>query len=110
MKPSKDPDTFPVVVYGRTGIAERPDFLRGETATMDLFAKRLSDMMRRPVVSQTGLQGAFDFKFEYVQNLSDSAGGPSLTSAVQEIGLRLVSSKAPVRHIVIDRAEKPVAN
>ena len=110
MKPPKDPDAFPVVVYGRTGVAGRPDFLSGENATMDVLAKRISDMLGRPVVNRTGVQGAFDFKFEYVQGMEDAAEGPSLMTAVQEIGLKLVASKAPVRHVVIDRAEKPTAN
>ena len=106
--PPKDPDTFPVVVYGRTGKPDRPDFLRGETATMDMFAKRIADMMGRPVVNQTGIEGSHDFTFDYVQNLSDDAAGPSLSTAVQDLGLKLVQTKAPVRHIVIDRAEKPL--
>ena len=110
LAPPKDPNTFPVVVYGRTGIPERPDFLRGETATMDMLARRIGDRMRRPVVNRTGIEGAFDFKFEYVQGLSDDAPGPSLTTAVQEIGLKLVQARAPVRHVVIDKAERPAGN
>jgi Protein of unknown function (DUF3738) len=54
MKPPKDPDAFPVVVYGRTGIAGRPDFLRGENATMDVLAKRISDMLARGGESDRG--------------------------------------------------------
>jgi uncharacterized protein (TIGR03435 family) len=110
MKPPKDPETFPVVVYGRTGIPERPDFLRAENATMQHVTKRFADMLKRPVVDRTGLQGSFDFYFEYVQGLSDSAEGPSLTTAVQSIGLKLAPAKAPVRHVVIDKAEKPKGN
>jgi uncharacterized protein (TIGR03435 family) len=110
MKPPKEPDTFPVVVYGRTGIPERPDFLRAENATAPMIAKRLSNMIGRPVVDRTGLQGSFDFYIEYVQSISDAAAGPTLTSAVQDLGLKLASAKAPVRHVVIDKAEKPSAN
>jgi uncharacterized protein (TIGR03435 family) len=110
LSPPKDPNTFPVVVFGVTDSPDRPNFLRGENATMDMFAKRISDMMRRPVVNQTGIQGANDFQLEYVQNISDAAAGPSLTTAVQDIGFKLVQTKAPVRHIVIDKAEKPAAN
>jgi uncharacterized protein (TIGR03435 family) len=110
MKPPQHADAYPVVVYGRTGNADRPDYLNGINATMDMLAKRIADMMKRPVVNQTGVAGAFDFKFEYVQGISDEAQGPSMITAVQEIGLKLVPIKAPVRHVVIDRAEKPSAN
>jgi uncharacterized protein (TIGR03435 family) len=110
LEPSKDPNTYPVVVYGRTGNPERPDFMRGENATMDMLARRIGDLMRRPVVNRTDIEGSFDFKYEYVQNLSDNAPGPSLTTAVQDIGLKLIQTKAPVRHVIIDKAEKPVAN
>lgn len=108
MKPPKDPDTFPVVMYG--GIPERPAFLRAENATAPMIAKRLSDMIGRPVVNRTGLQGSFDFNLLYVENISDTASGPSLSTAVQDLGLKLTSVKAPVRHVVIDKAEKPSAN
>jgi len=110
MKPAEQADAYPVVVYGRTGNADRPDFLNGINATMDMLARRIADMMKRPVVNQTGIAGAFDFKFEYVQGLSDEAQGPSMITAVQEIGLKLVPAKASVRHVVIDKAEKPSAN
>jgi uncharacterized protein (TIGR03435 family) len=110
LSPPKDPQTFPVVVFGYTDAPERQNCLRGENATMDMFAKRLADMMKRPVVNQTGIPGAFDFMITYVQNISDTASGPSLTTAVQDLGLKLVNARAPVRHIVIDKAEKPSAN
>jgi uncharacterized protein (TIGR03435 family) len=109
MKPPKDPDDFPVVVYGRTGHPDTPDFLRAYNAGMQHITKRFSDMLKRPVVDQTGLQGSFDFFFEYVQGISEDAHGPSLVTAVQSIGLKLTQTKAPVRHVVIDGAEKPEA-
>ena len=48
-----------------------------------------------------------DFQIDYVQNLSDTAAGPSLTTAVQDIGLKLIQTKAPIRHLIIDHAENP---
>lgn len=110
LSPPKDPDTFPVVVFGTTDTPELPNFLRGENATMDMFARRLADMMQRPVVNQTGIAGAFDFSLKYVQRPTDQATGPLLTTAVQDIGLKLIQTKAPVRHVIIDKAEKPSEN
>jgi uncharacterized protein (TIGR03435 family) len=84
--------------------------MHGENASMGLFAKRLSLALERPVLDQTALQGAFDFKFEYAQNLSESVDGTSLSSAIQQLGLKLVTTKGLVRNLMIDRAEKPAVN
>jgi len=105
-----DQNAFPVVVYGRTGIAERPDFMQGITASMPLFCKRLSDFLGRPVIDKTGLAGAFDFKFEYVNGIDDDAAGPSLSTAIQQLGLKLMPAKGQILQIVIDHAEKPTEN
>jgi uncharacterized protein (TIGR03435 family) len=110
LSPPKDPNTFPVVVFGYTDPPDRHNYLRGENATMEMFAKRLANMMKRPVVDRTEIPGAFDFIVNYVQDISDTSAGPSLTTAVQDIGLKLVSARAPVRHVVVDKAEKPSAN
>ncbi|HKA01576.1 MAG TPA: TIGR03435 family protein [Candidatus Solibacter sp.] len=110
LSPPKDANAFPVVVFGYTDPPERQNFLRGENATMDMFAKRIADMTKRPVVNQTGIPGAFDFMIKYVQDISDTTTGPGLTTAVQDLGLKLVNARAPVRHIVIDKAERPSAN
>lgn len=107
---ARNKDAFPVVGYGRTGVAERPDFMHGENASMGLFAKRLSVDIERPVLDQTALNGTFDFEFEYARNLSESAEGPSLFGAIQQLGLKLIPKKGPVLHLVIDHAEKPAVN
>jgi bla regulator protein BlaR1 len=70
----------------------------------------------RPVVNQTGLQGAYDFKLTWASDrltpeASRDQDVPTLFTAVQEqLGLRLVPSKAPVEVIVIDHIEKPSVN
>ena len=107
---AKDKNAFPVVAYGRTGIPERPDFLQGINASMERFAVRLAAFLDRPVLDQTGLKGTFDFRFEYMRSLVESAGGPSLTSAIQDLGLKLVATKGPVVRLVIDQAVKPSEN
>jgi len=110
MKPPKDPDDFPVVIGGKTGHPDTPDFLRAYNASMQHITKRFSDMLKRPVLDRTGLQGSFDFFLEYVQGISEDAHGPSLVTAVQSIGLKLTQTRAPVRHVIIDEAEKPTGN
>jgi uncharacterized protein (TIGR03435 family) len=70
----------------------------------------------RPVVNQTGLQGAYDFKLIWASDrltpeASRDQDAPNFFTAVQEqLGLRLVPSKAPVEVIVIDHIEKPSEN
>jgi uncharacterized protein (TIGR03435 family) len=110
LKATTDEKAFPVVGGGRTGNSERPDFLIGQNASMARLATRLSQLFQRPVLDQTGLNGAFDFRFEYAASLSDSTDGPSLSTAIQELGLKLMPARGPVAHLVIDHAEKPSGN
>ena len=70
----------------------------------------------RPVVDQTGLAGRFDLRLRWTPDEMHSAtessdAPPDLFTAIQEqLGLKLVSTKAPVDVIVIDRVERPSAN
>jgi uncharacterized protein (TIGR03435 family) len=85
---AKSADDFPVVGYGRTGVPELPDFMRGTNASMQLFAARLALEFRRPVLDQTGLKGTFDFTFKYAQDFSEPEAGPSLFRVIQvQLGL-----------------------
>ena len=105
-----DRNAYSVVVYGFTGVSEHPDFMRGENATMVQFAERLSWLLEHPVIDQTGLEGRFDFTISFVKEPTDPSQGPSLFTAVRDLGLKLESSKTSVRRLVIDHAEKPTAN
>jgi uncharacterized protein (TIGR03435 family) len=96
---------------------------------MWVFAGNLSAQAGRPVFDKTGLTGIYDFTLEYVrdQNLSvtvpaDGAPGspvviptdpvgPSLQSALEDqLGLKLVPSRGPLKVVVIDHIDKPGAN
>jgi len=84
--------------------------IEGRHGTMKMLASVLSNFTGRPVVDQTGLTAAYDYKLEYMQE-----GGPqdasSVFSALQEqLGLRLEKSKATIESIVVERAERPSAN
>jgi uncharacterized protein (TIGR03435 family) len=91
--------------------------------TMALIASALPSMGRlaRPVVDQTGLSGSFDFTLEWspeTNNIPPSPGepapdtqGPSFQEALREqLGLKLVSTRAPIQILVIDRVERPSEN
>jgi bla regulator protein blaR1 len=75
----------------------------------------------KPVVDKTGLNGTFDYTIEYSGRLPgplppagvDAPPSPETTflqSLRQQLGLKLVPSRAPVRTIVIDHVERPSEN
>jgi uncharacterized protein (TIGR03435 family) len=92
----------------------------GEAASMTQLAYKLSRLLQRPVVNNTGLDGNYDFKLELTPDLgpvapygqpADNSGGPSIFSALQEqLGLRLEATKGPVDVLVIDHVDKPSEN
>ncbi|HLJ51447.1 MAG TPA: M56 and DUF3738 domain-containing protein [Bryobacteraceae bacterium] len=95
--------------------------MTGVNATMAMFASALSRPLRRKVVDETGLNGAYTFKLQFVpdqnsaQPVDDSDASlidsPSLFTALREqLGLTLKPAKGPVEVLVIDHAEKPAPN
>lgn len=80
-----------------------------ECATPAYVARNLSMQFHQSVVDQTGIQGAFDGKIEWLPDLADSdSSGPSIFTAVQEqLGLKLDAEKMPVDVLVIDDVQKP---
>jgi uncharacterized protein (TIGR03435 family) len=95
------------------------------------FITALSQFAGRPVIDKTGLKGFVDVTLQFSQEGITLPGGPlpgprpggpgapvdtaadptpSLFTAIQELGLRLESSKGPVEVLVIDSAEKPTEN
>jgi uncharacterized protein (TIGR03435 family) len=89
------------------------------------FAKGMQDaFLDKPVVDQTGLKDRYDFDLKWTADDSQSycaaspAGSssdpnspPGLYVAIQEqIGLKLVVTKAPVQVMVIDHLEIPSQN
>lgn len=92
----------------------------GEAASMAQFAYKLSRLLQRSVVNNTGLEGNYDFKLDWTPDLSPStpdgqpvnaSAGPSLFTALQEqLGLRLEAAKGPVDVLMIDHVEQPTPN
>jgi uncharacterized protein (TIGR03435 family) len=93
------------------------------------LAPMLSAFMDRPVVDMTDLKGNYDFVLELSPEdframgirsaiaagvalppqaiqMAEAASGDSLTNALQKVGLKLDSRKAPLEVLVIDHAEK----
>lgn len=74
----------------------------GDSATMEALAHRLSRDLDRPVFNKTDIQGTFRIKLEWARE----GDGPSVFGAIQELGLKLEGSKAPIEILVIDHAER----
>jgi uncharacterized protein (TIGR03435 family) len=96
----------------------------------------LSDLLGRPVIDKTGLEGKFDIEIEMVpdsgmtmfQGMAGRGGrgdgggdagavpsapdpeGPTIFMALAKLGLKLEAAKGPVDTLVIDHVEKPAEN
>jgi len=77
---------------------------------MPQLAARLSGYLDRPVLDQTGLNGSYDFKYEYATDDAAPDVVSCIFASVQGIGLKLRSAKGPVQSIVIDHVERPSEN
>jgi uncharacterized protein (TIGR03435 family) len=96
--------------------------------TMPMFATYLARILRKPIIDNTNLIGAYNFTLsrwsqtegeqKYLSNLPadvaselrirDASSFPTLSAVLlQEIGMRLQPEMIPMRVIVIDNVEKP---
>ena len=96
------------------------------SATLASFSSAMSVLMARPVVNMTNLQGHFDIVLDVTReelsgmnfpadgsspHSAENNASSSVFAAMQQLGLRLEPRTAPVRHIVVDSAEKvPAGN
>jgi uncharacterized protein (TIGR03435 family) len=68
----------------------------------------------RMIVDKTGLaEKKFDFNLTWAEDRGDGTAdpGPSIFTALEEeLGLKLVPSKGPVRVLIIDHIERPSPN
>jgi uncharacterized protein (TIGR03435 family) len=85
------------------------DGLRGTNITMAQLSERLSQYMGRPVVNQTGLTAAYDFKFEYHGDETTNDLISTILTSVQALGLKLETGIGPVKTMVIQSVEKLAA-
>jgi len=103
--------------------------MEAKKLTMAYAAEMLGRFMDRPVVDLTELKGNYDFTLEFppeefqammirsaitagivlppeAMRALEGASSSSLFTAVQTLGLKLESRKAPLEVLVIDHAEK----
>jgi uncharacterized protein (TIGR03435 family) len=103
----------PFVGFGRLDPVDRPAttlFISGKNAPMALLTQRLAGLLAHPVLDETGITGNFDFRFEYAADDTQPNSGPSIFTAIHELGLNVEAGTGPVEVVVIDHAERPDAN
>ena len=99
--------------------------IRGSKVRVADLVRELTFILGRPVLDETGFTGEFDLDLAFMgdDTLVGLAGAapagprlpgddrPNIVAALEEqLGLKLVSAKAPVDVLVIDHAERPTAN
>jgi uncharacterized protein (TIGR03435 family) len=85
-------------------------YYRVQGKTIAEFAKLVEAQLQRPVTDATGLSGKYDFDLWWSEDLdadpSAPADRPTIRSAIQSLGLKLETLKAPLDVVVVDRVEK----
>jgi uncharacterized protein (TIGR03435 family) len=87
-----------------------------QAAPLSFLARSLSEQLHQEVVDQTNLEGTFDCKLEWAPDMSEASasssdpGGPSIFTAIQQLGLRLRKEKVMVDVYAIGRVERPSDN
>jgi uncharacterized protein (TIGR03435 family) len=105
LKPSADGERESLGMSPHPETGQEELFYRSET--MAKFADSLSRNLGRVVEDQTGLDGKFDFSMQAESTEGSFIPLPSsLFAAVRGVGLQLEPGKAPVKHLVIDKAQK----
>jgi len=90
------------------------------SGTLDQVAEVLGQSLELPVLNRTGLEGYYDFVIQY-EEVPPQRGVPptgfllgatpgALSVALQQIGFKLESTKAPIEVLVIDHVERPSEN
>ena len=130
--PPRNPnDAFPAMCGSAQSTRTADATLVGaRDMTMATFAEAIYSFgsftgeLDKPVVDQTGLKGRYDFRLELPVGilsfslappspdapLPDPKGTPFINALREQLGLKLVSSRGPIRKLVIDHAEPPSGN
>lgn len=86
--------------------------LMGTAIPLSRIVSMLQGRSDRMIIDKTGFTGLIDIHVEFSQDLATAAPGadapavPSLFTAIQSLGLKLDSAKAPLEVLVIDHVER----
>jgi uncharacterized protein (TIGR03435 family) len=110
---------------GRGGVRYTGDAIESSGAPISFLAVNLTQILGRPVLDETGLDGKFKYKLEFRpenvevrralalagEPVADDDPRPSIFTAIKsQLGLELQSRKGPVPTVVIERIERPTEN
>jgi uncharacterized protein (TIGR03435 family) len=109
---------------GSGGVRFLGDAIESSGAPVSFLTVSLTQMLRRPVLDETGLDGRFKYRLEFRpeddarrafavagQPVADDDPRPSIFAAIKsQLGLELQSRKGPVATVVIERIERPTEN
>jgi uncharacterized protein (TIGR03435 family) len=93
--------------------------LTGRDCAMSDLVRLLQQQLDQPVVDATGLDGVYDFDFDFMPDQMAASTNatqtdpppPNLVNALQqELGLKLSPAKESVDVVVVDRLERPSPN
>jgi uncharacterized protein (TIGR03435 family) len=85
--------------------------IQGFGAPVSMLVTQLANVTGLMVQDETSLNGKYDFLLEFSpDNKNPDDPRPSIQTAVEQLGLRLEQTKAPVKTVVIDSVERPSAN
>jgi uncharacterized protein (TIGR03435 family) len=98
------------------------DGIRTRNLTLDgMLEPSWFDLGDRPIINKTGLTGKYDLTINWLPNiaaqrgpgteLAAPEGQPSIFNALEEqLGLKLLPTKAPIEVLVIDSIDRPSEN
>jgi hypothetical protein len=109
---------------GSTNIRVTGNSISLEQGELSRMTQLLSGALGRPVVDRTGLSGLYDIQLQWDEAPIPSGGviglaapaapdtdhGSIFTAVEQQLGLRLVSKRAPVEMVVIDQVKPASEN
>ena len=85
--------------------------IRSGGMTLANLARSIQGLVGRVIVDKTGLSGVYEFALSFTSNPQPNSDQPSVFTALQEqLGLKLESSRGPVRVLAIDHIERPTEN
>jgi uncharacterized protein (TIGR03435 family) len=94
------------------GFTQSAGVMKSSGASMASIASSLSTPAGREVIDRTGVPGVFDFTLRYSPNVAQPIEDyPSVFTAVREqLGLKLESTTAPAKCLIVDAIERPSEN
>jgi uncharacterized protein (TIGR03435 family) len=85
--------------------------LSGRRVSMADFAGTMQKRVGRPIEDHTGLPGNYDIDLKWsTERAGIDTALPSVFTALQDVGLRLVPAKGPVEMVVVDGIERASEN